>query len=116
MTSQDAPRFASAILVERDVRFTLEELCRSCQAPEGEVRAWVLEGLLEPSGDRPENWSFEGAALRRARVALRLSRDLEVNLAGIALALELLDEIAALRSKLQGTPAEPETSASTQAE
>jgi len=35
-------------------------------------------------------------------MALRLSRDLEVNLAGIALALDLLDEITALKSRLEG--------------
>jgi len=31
--------------------------------------------------------------LRRARLALRLERDLELNLAGVALAVELIEEI-----------------------
>ena len=43
---------------------------------------------------------FRGASLPRARVAVRLTRDLEVNTAGVALALDLLDEIAELRSQL----------------
>ncbi len=38
-------------------------------------------------------WRFSGAALRRARLALRLERDLELNLAGVALALELMEEL-----------------------
>ena len=40
------------------------------------------------------------AAQRRARVAVRLTRDLELNTPGVALALDLLDEIHELRSQL----------------
>lgn len=87
---------------EPEIELTLVELCQACRAPEEEVRTWVLEGVLEPSGERPEEWRFAGSALRRAQTAFRLSRDLEVNLAGIALALNLLDEIAALKSRLEG--------------
>jgi chaperone modulatory protein CbpM len=39
--------------------------------------------------------------LQRARVALRLQNDLDVNLAGAALALELLDELDELRARVQ---------------
>jgi len=35
------------------------------------------------------------------RVALRLERDLEVNLAGIALALDLMEELEQLRRELR---------------
>lgn len=104
---QDDPRFMHGMVVEEEIRFTLVELCRSSHVPEEEVRAWVIEGLLQPTGDRPEDWRFAGSSLRRARTALRLSRDLEVNLAGIALALDLLDEIAALRSRLEGIQVSP---------
>jgi chaperone modulatory protein CbpM len=34
-------------------------------------------------------------------MALRLQRDLDMDLAGVALALELLDEIASLRARLR---------------
>ena len=40
-------------------------------------------------------------ALRRARLAVRLERDLELNLAGVALAVELLEELAQLRRELR---------------
>ena len=45
----------------------------------------------------PTEWRFSGAQLRRARIALRLERDLGVNAAGVALALELLEELEQLR-------------------
>ncbi|UHD16455.1 chaperone modulator CbpM [Thiocapsa bogorovii] len=60
-----------------------------------------MEGALTPSGEDPECWHFGGATLRRARVALRLTRDLELNAASTALVLDLLDEIDALRSRLR---------------
>jgi len=37
----------------------------------------------------------------RARLALRLERDLELNLAGVALALELMEELERLRRELK---------------
>ena len=105
------PDFASGPVVEEKIHLTLVELCRASQVPEHEIRAWVIEGGLEPEGDTPEEWRFPGAALRRARTALRLSRDLEVNLAGIAVALNLLDEITALRSRLEGARSSDDPSA-----
>lgn len=80
---------------------TLVELCQACSAEQDYVLNWVLEGVLEPVGESPQNWRFTGESLRRARVALRLSRDLEINPAGVALALDLLDQIAMLRARLQ---------------
>ncbi|UUZ66040.1 chaperone modulator CbpM [Polaromonas sp. P1-6] len=60
----------------------------------------VDEGVLAPSGTAPGQWRFTGLHMHRAQVALRLQRDLGVNLAGAALALELLDEMQSLRTQL----------------
>lgn len=88
-------------VVEEQVQLTLIELCQACSAEQEHVLTWVFEGVLEPVGDSPQDWRFGGESLRRARLALRLSRDLEINPPGVALALDLLDEIAALRTQLQ---------------
>lgn len=93
--------FVEGPVVEEQVHLTLVELCRACSAEEEHVTAWVLEGVLEPVGKSPRDWRFGGESLRRARLALRLSRDLEINPPGVALALDLLDEIAELRARLQ---------------
>lgn len=95
---------SSGNVIEEDSGFTLLELCQACGADADEVRVWVVEGVLEPVGQGPHDWCFAGTALRRARLATRLSRDLEVNAAGVALALDLLDEIAELRSRLNQLP------------
>jgi len=96
----NASNVSSAVVtvVEEDLQLTLVELSRACCAPEEQIHVWVVEGVLEPVGRLPQEWRFEGAALRRARLAWRLTQDLEINPPGVALALDLLDEIAALRA------------------
>jgi len=89
------------VVVEEDVQLTIVELSQACNAEVDHVMTWVLEGVLAPQGETPKDWLFSGDSLRRARLAQRLSLDLEVNVPGVALALDLLDEIAALRSRLQ---------------
>lgn len=95
MTAMEGP------IVEESVQLTLLELCQACRTEEEHVLTWVFEGVLEPVGESPQYWRFGGNSLRRARMALRLSRDLEINPPGVALALDLLDEIATLRARLQ---------------
>ena len=89
------------IVVEEHLRFTLAELCRACAAEPAQVVLLVDEGVLEPTGAAPDDWLFGGTALHRARAALRLSRDLELSVAGTALVLDLLDEIDTLRGRLR---------------
>lgn len=71
---------------------SLSELCRFCQAEE----AWVIElvehGVLDPLGPTVESWRFIGVGISRAKKARRLNRDLGINIAGIALVLDLLEE------------------------
>ena len=88
-------------IVEEDVHLTLDQLCRACRAQEEQVRVWVVEGVLTPIGASPPEWRFAGASLRRARLALTLTRELEINAPGVAFALDLLDEIEALRASLR---------------
>ncbi len=88
-------------VVEEEVQLSLAELCRACEADDALVRQLVEHGVIEPQGGPPQAWVFAGASLRRTRVALRLLRDLELNLPGAALAVDLLDEIASLQRQLQ---------------
>jgi chaperone modulatory protein CbpM len=85
-------------VVEEDVELTIVELCRACRTSEHEIELWVVEGVLQPRGASRESWRFGGDALARIRLATRLRRD--VNTSGVALALDLLDRIAELESRL----------------
>jgi chaperone modulatory protein CbpM len=88
-------------IVEEEITLTTVELCRACDASEAHVALWVGEGVLQPSGGSREQWRFSGQALSRVRVATRLSRDLEINAPGVALALDLLERIEQLEASLR---------------
>jgi chaperone modulatory protein CbpM len=90
-------------VVEETVQLSLNELCQVCGIEVDHVSAWVLEGVLDPIGQTPVDWRFSGDSLRRARMAQRLSLDLGINAPGVALAMELLDEITILRARLNST-------------
>lgn len=64
------------------------------------ILALVEEGVIEPVGADQSHWHFRGHCLRRVRIVQRLQSDLGINLAGAALALELLEEVEALRSRI----------------
>ena len=83
------------VLEEFDM-ITLDDLCRSCTIEVETVTLLVAEGILDPVGGDVEHWQFTVGSLRRVKTAIHLQRDLGVNLAGAALALELLDRIAEL--------------------
>ncbi len=86
-------------LVEEELYLTLEELSLACTARPESLLELIEQGLLEPWG--PQGGRFGGAALRRARAALRLQRDLGVNAAGAVLVVELLERIEALQQRLE---------------
>lgn len=90
----------TGLILEDQTELRLDDLCRACAAQVERIVELVDEGLLTPAGSAPGEWRFTGAHLHRARVALRLEDDLGVNLAGAALALELLDELDMLRARV----------------
>lgn len=94
--------FATGLILDEDVSLSLEDVCRACAVETTFIVALVEEGVLEPSmqGKELRQWRFSGTSLGRARIALRLHRDLEINLAGVALTLDLLEEIQSLRAGL----------------
>jgi len=87
-------------IVENEVLMTMVELAEAASTPEDLLMAWVSEGVLSPAGATPQDWRFSGNSLQRAKTAARLMHDLELNLPGVALALNLLDELDQLRSQL----------------
>ncbi|UUZ75641.1 chaperone modulator CbpM [Polaromonas sp. P1(28)-13] len=90
----------TGFILEDQTELTLDDVCRACAAQTDMIIQLVDEGVLAPSGTAPGQWRFTGLHMHRAQVALRLQRDLGVNLAGAALALELLDEMQSLRTQL----------------
>jgi len=91
----------SGSILEEQTSLTLVEICQSCHAPAETIIRLIEHGIISPiQGEKSKQWRFHQSALILADKALRLKRDLGINMAGVALALELLDEIDALRKRL----------------
>ena len=98
--NQSAMTFVQGLIVEEEVLLTLGELCQASSSEEELLAQFVFEGILEPVGQSPQDWRFGGDSLRRARLAQRLATDLEIAPPGLALIIDLLDEIAALNERI----------------
>jgi chaperone modulatory protein CbpM len=100
MKTQTPPSLSGELLDEA-VELTLAEFCRMCRLPAEEVLELVDEGIVEPVGRSRTAWRFRAASVRRVHCAVQLRRDLGVNWPGAALALDLLDELEAVRARLR---------------
>ncbi len=87
----------SGDIVEESVVLSVTDLSRMTSVDERRIVDLVEEGVLSVLEIDASEWRFSGAALRRVRIALRLEHDLGVNLPGVALALDLLEELEQLR-------------------
>lgn len=83
------------------LHLTFDELCARCAVE----REWIIElvehGALDPAGATASEWSFAEVSVLRVAKARRLSTDLDINPPGIAMVLDLLDEIDRLRAQLR---------------
>mgnify|MGYP001056428955 CR=1 FL=1 len=97
-------KILKGILLDDETALSLNDLCCACSSSAEWIIKLVEEGALEPIELNIQlqqtQWRFSADSLQRARTAQRLQRDLGINTAGIALALDLLDEIQELESRL----------------
>lgn len=91
----------TGILFDETVEITVTELCTVCSVEYTLIEELVAEGILDPVGGQPDELRFHYTSVRRIRTVVRLQQDLGINLAGAALALELLDRIESLRRQLR---------------
>jgi chaperone modulatory protein CbpM len=78
---------------------TLSELSRLCECHLSIARRLFSIGLIEPLSPGADPL-FDRSAVIRARKALRLKRDLGLNLDAVALVMELLDRIDDLERRI----------------
>lgn len=93
-------KILSGILLDEQCQLSLNDLSHACSSSAEWVIELVEQGALNPIGREQAEWRFRSDSLQKARTAMRLQRDLGINFAGVALALDLLDEIETLRATL----------------
>ena len=93
--------FTSVQIIDEQTTFTLKQLCRSCAVEAEFIEQMVAQGVLEPMETEGLEPVFSAQSLKLTRVAVRLQRDLGVNPAGAALAIDLLERIDELDARLR---------------
>ncbi len=86
------------VLIEETISF--KEVCHKYNIPKELLIEMLEYGIFSSTTDL-EHVHLNSSDLRRMESAFRLHRDLQINLPGVALALDLLDEIADLRKELE---------------
>jgi chaperone modulatory protein CbpM len=103
MTDKASTRIASEVIGEATL-ITFSELCVACNVSPDWVAGLVEQGAIEVVGPTQQEWRFTSFSLLRVAKAKRLERDLGLNLPGIALALDLLEQIDEMRARLRSLP------------
>jgi len=94
------PRSPSPVNVISDApELSLDDVCAACGLTREEITAYIEQGLAEPQGPAVA-WRFSRLTVVRLRRARRLERDLGLNPAGAALALDLMAQIERLQRRL----------------
>jgi DNA-binding transcriptional MerR regulator len=91
-----------------DRQLTVEALAERAGMHPAMVERFVACGLLEPSAREGDRLFFDAAVVPRLRTIRRLRENLGINVAGVAVILDLLEKLQALqrenelqRSKLE---------------
>ena len=88
-------------VLSEDHKLTLQDICESCGLSESTVRTYIEESVIEVQGDDVKLWQFSEVSIVQIQKAHRLERDLRLNPAGAALALELMSQIEDLKNQLK---------------
>lgn len=105
-------RVVTGVLLDEQVYYSLKDVCHVCGCETEWVVGLVEQGVLHPSGSTRQVWQFPGSSLHTAMKARRLQQDLDLNLSGVALVIDLLEEMESLRKRLDllGAPRGPANS------
>jgi len=90
----------AGVIVDETMIYSVQEVSYTCGVDMQIIAEMVAHGLVEPKQSSAKDWQFDSQSVRRLKIALRLQKDLGVNLPGAALALDLMQELQELRHKI----------------
>lgn len=91
----------TGVIIETSSPLKLDELSQAVDIQHEIIIEMIEHHLIEPEGHSPTSWKFDDVCLKRAKIAASFYRDLEINIPGIAIALDLLDKIEHLEQRLR---------------
>lgn len=81
------------------LHLTVTEFCFHTGLTAPELHEIVGLGMIEPVNGIQQDWYFDDSAIHVCRRARRLHQELDIEWAGIAVAMSLLDQIDRLNSE-----------------
>ena len=89
-------------IIDENNSLSLDEICRAIHADHDLMIQLIDYQIIQPKGSK-NNWAFDHLCLKRARLARNFYYDLEVNLAGIGLLIDMMEKIEALEMAMVQT-------------
>ena len=80
-------------IISDDASLTLVQLGHALATEHDFITELVEHACIQPVGEGPEDWRFDSICLKRAKLARSFYFDLEVNIPGVVLALELMAQL-----------------------
>ncbi|KGP62298.1 molecular chaperone [Legionella norrlandica] len=97
----DKDNLLIGVLIKETTKFSFGEVCKKYNIPEELFSEMVEQGLFPDQPTDPKKIALDQKDLHRLESAYRLHRDLGINLPGITLVLDLLDEMERMRRELE---------------
>lgn len=89
----------SVTIIDDQNLLTLEEICRATHSQETLILELINDHIIQPLGASQKEWQFDHVCLKRVRLARNFYYDLEINLTGIGLLLDMLERIETLENQ-----------------
>ncbi|MDW3094627.1 MAG: chaperone modulator CbpM [Gammaproteobacteria bacterium] len=83
-----------------NIIYTSNSICSYYGINKDVLSDMVLWGIASPSGCSPDTWFFNQSDYDKIGRAYRFHRDLEINIPGAAMILELLSELDKVRIEI----------------
>lgn len=95
----DNKTIVAGVLMDENTTISYLEICQTCNISEEVLHEMLEHGLFNEPTTPKKNY-LEATSLARIQAAARLHQDLNVNIPGVVLVLELLDELQQLKNEL----------------
>ncbi len=82
--------------------YTRIEIVKLLEVDSGFLDALEREEIIAPDAPATEGGEFSEQMLERVRVAYNLVHDLDVNLPGVAIIVQMREDMSGLRHRLEG--------------
>lgn len=88
------------IIFNQELTYTLGELCEICEVHVDRINEIIDYGIIASREATPNQWRFSYGEMEILQKVLRLERDLDINMPGIAMTLDLLEQVEVLRKQV----------------